>query len=213
LVATGTAGRLSRGRAWIGPGSVQVALVVSTLTSLALFASPLTALHGVENALVHGLVLPPFVAAMAARLALSRRGAATFTAAALAREAARAAALVLAPAALLPLAAALVYRWCSPLESGAFFLLGPASGVALATLLGLALGLHLPARAASFLAPAIVVGVDLFEASRIITTPAIFVYGHFAGHFPGTLYDPDVAIGGTYLSFRGASLVWAIARA
>lgn len=212
-MAAGAAGPLSGIRTRIGPRSVQVALAVSTLTSLALFASPLTALHGVENALVHGLVLPPFVAAMAARLAARRYGEAASTPSSLGRETARAAALVLAPAALLPLAAALVYRWCSPLESGAFFLLGPVAGVGLAALLGLALGLHLPARAAAILAPSVVVAVDLVEASRIVTTPAIFVYGHFAGHFPGTLYDPDVAIGGTYLSFRGASLVWAIALA
>lgn len=205
-------GRLARALDRLGPRSVKVALAASTLTALALLGSPLTALLGVENALVHGIVLPPFVAAMAARLSLARLAEdRTTPRSELALEVARRTALVLVPPILLPLLSALVYRWCSPLESAGFFVLGPLFGVALAAQLGLVLALHLPARAASILAPAIVIATDLFEASRILTTPAIFVYGHFGGYFPGTLYDPDVAIGATYLTFRGATLVWMLA--
>lgn len=185
----------------LGPRSVKVAFFVSLLTSIALGISPLTAVLGVENALVHGLVLPPFVAAMAARL--SRDGSREERM----RRVLRATALVLAPPVLFGLLGALYVRWCSPLEGLGFFLLGPVLGILLAALTGLFLGIRLP-RVASWLAPLVPVAVALLGLYRFYDTPAIFAYSHYVGYFPGTLYDPDVAIATEYLTFRGATAVW-----
>jgi tetratricopeptide (TPR) repeat protein len=189
----------------LGPRSVQVAFVVSVLTSIALALTPLTAVLGVENALVHGLVLPPFVAAMAARLAVAHG---REDRAALVWAVLRATGLVLLPPLTLGLCAPLWVRWCTPLEGISFFVLGPVFGVVLAALTGLLLGLALPARSASILAPLVPIAVALFGAYRFYDTPAIYAYAHYVGYFPGTLYDPDVVIAREYLTFRGATVVW-----
>lgn len=189
----------------LGPRSVQVAFVVSVLTSIGLALTPLTAVLGVENALVHGLVLPPFVAAMAARLAVAHG---REDRAALVWAVLRATGLVLLPPLTLGLCAPLWVRWCTPLEGISFFVLGPVFGVVLAALTGLLLGLALPARSASILAPLVPIAVALFGAYRFYDTPAIYAYAHYVGYFPGTLYDPDVVIAREYLTFRGATVVW-----
>lgn len=194
------------------PRAQQVAFVVATVVGLLLLASPLTSVLGVEHALVLGVILPPFVATAAARRTLALRAAQPEAARAeLVWAVLRDAAAVLAPPLALALLAALWVRWCAPLEGVGFFVLGPALGVALAALTGLALALHLRPRAASILAPLVTVLVAAIAVSRFITTPAIFAYSHFAGYFPGTLYDPDVAITETYVTFRLVTLLWLLA--
>lgn len=195
-------------KALLRPRAARLALGVSALSTLGLCLSPLTALHGVESALVLGLVLPPFVAADAARRALAARDASIATST-LVREALALGALTLALPFGTALIAAAFVRWCAPLEGLAFSLLGPTVGVALAALFGVFVGaLVRGARAATTLAALGPLGATALGLSRFYTTPAIFAYGHFVGFFPGTLYDPDVAITSEYLSFRALSAAW-----
>ncbi len=193
-------------RALLRRRSVQVALAASALTTIACLVSPLLAVHGIESALVLGLVLPPFVAAMACRIVLGRE---QRTIGEAVREAAEAGTLVLALPLVGLLFGALRARWCTPLEGLAFFALGPASGVALAVTTGALVGsLRGPARVLTGVAALLPVAVALVGLLRFYTTPAIFAYSHYVGYFPGSLYDPDIAITGTYVSFRALSACW-----
>lgn len=186
--------------------AVRVALAVSAITSLACLFSPLFAVHGVESALVLGLVLPPFVAAMACRIVIGR-GETTIGQAT--RRAVEAGALVLGVPLVLLCLGALRTRWCTPLEGLTFFALGPVVGTALAVAVGALIG-AIPGRPRVLTAIAALVPilVALAGLARFYSTPAIFAYSHFVGYFPGSLYDPDIAITGTYASFRGLSVCW-----
>lgn len=186
--------------------SVRVALVIAAIATIGCWISPLLAVHGVESALVLGLALPPFVAAMACRFVIGRGdetiGRAT-------RQAFEASALVLAIPLVGLCLGALRARWCTPLEGLAFFALGPLAGALLAVPTGALVGL-LPGRprvitTVAFFVPILVALIGLL---RFYTTPAIFAYSHFVGYFPGSLYDPDVAIGTAYVSFRALTACW-----
>ena len=180
--------------------SVKVALGAALALGIGCALSPLTAVLGVESALVIGLVLPPFAAAMGARLAIRAR-AGNVAGAALTWEVLVAAKLVFVPSFVLSLGAALFVRWCSPVEGLAFYVLGPGLGVTLAVIAGLALGVVVPGpRTATTLAALTPVALALVGLWRFYSTPAIYSYAHFAGYFPGTLYDPDVEISSEYLS-------------
>lgn len=203
---------LARASTVIGQRAAKVGLAVSLFVSVILTFSSLTAVLGVENALVHGIVLPPVVAVMAARVAILGR-ARQARRRDIAAAVARATAIVLTPPLVLALAAAAFVRWCSPFEGMAFFVLGPGTGVVLAALLGAALGANLRPRVASSLALAIPVLVAMIALWRFYGTPAIYAYEHFVGYFPGTLYDPDVSVRAEYLTFRVVGIVWVLALA
>ncbi len=195
-------------RSLLSKTSVRVALGVASLVTIACLFSPLLAVHGVESALVVGLVLPPFTAAMSARLAIGARDG---TLRQIARDVAAANLLVLAvPFVGLVLGAARA-RWCAPLEGLAFFALGPVLGLALAGVVGTLIGLAVPRpRLATVLAALAPVGVALLGLLRFYSTPAIFAYSHFVGYFPGSLYDPDIAIESRYLTFRVITIAWIV---
>lgn len=203
--------RLAYLRAVLALRSVKVAVGVSLVVAIGCAFSSLTAVLGVESALVHGIVLPPFVAAMGARIAIHDRNEPTTR---LGRDAVIALGLVMAPPLVFSLVATLFVRWCSPLEGAAFFALGAGAGIPLALLLGLALGTHVRGpRTATTIAALVPVLLVLVGLWRFYATPAIYSYAHFAGYFPGTLYDPDIEISREYLTFRTFSLVWASALA
>jgi hypothetical protein len=186
--------------------SVRVALGAAALTSVACLLSPLLAVHGVESALVLGLVLPPFTSAMSARVAIAARGRPLRD---LAIELAWANLLVLAVPLALLVIGALRARWCAPVEGLAFFFLGPVLGVALAAMTGTLAGVAITRpRLATTVATLTPIVVALLGLARFYSTPAIFAYSHFVGYFPGSLYDPDVAIEGRYLTFRALTLLW-----
>ena len=101
-------------------------------------------------------------------------------------------------------------RQCTPLEGLTFMLLGPLVGVALAGITGLwvgstfASGARTPSRsrrvavlAGTF--PVAALGLGLY---RFWSTPTISIYGAYAGWFPGTIYDEDVALTPIYVSQR-----------
>jgi tetratricopeptide (TPR) repeat protein len=197
-------------RVGLGPSaplSLRVAFGFSLLLSLILFVSPLTTLLGVENALVHGVFLPPVVAVMSARITIGHAHPSRLR---LLATVLRATAMVLAPPLVLGMIGALWVRWCTPIEGLSFFLLGPVVGALLAALSGVFFGLAMPSRSASVFAFILPIGVALLALARFYDTPAIYAYEHFVGYFPGTLYDPDISIRTEYRTFRLVSLVWVL---
>lgn len=193
-------------RSLLKKASVRVALAVAAVVTIGCLVSPLLAIHGVESALVLGLVLPPFASAMSARIAIGGRGSPLRE---IARDVASSNALVLAVPFVGLLLGAFRAQWCAPLEGLAFFLLGPALGIVLAAVVGTLVGLAVERpRLATTVAVLVPIFVALLGLLRFYSTPAIFAYSHFVGYFPGSLYDPDIAIEGRYLTFRALTLLW-----
>ena len=183
-----------------------VSLAIATAVGLAMAFVPLLGVHGVESALTLGVLLPPWVAALGAIYA--RRAEARFRGLDLMVRAVGAGLLVwFAPFAVLALNALRVPQ-CAPGQGLVFMLLGPAMGCALAACVGVwtagLLGRRpiAPWVAAGIPITAIGLGLWLFYA-----TPAIYVYGIFAGYFPGTIYDPVVEIPDSYLVYRALGLL------
>jgi tetratricopeptide (TPR) repeat protein len=188
----------------LGRASVRLALAAGAVLALAFaLISPLIGIPGPESALVLGLVLPPFVGAAGARIAIAARSTGLLRSGELLERAVWVASGAIGvPTAILALNG-LRAPWCAPLEGLAFMVLGPGIGVLLASVIGVALGtLVAKPRAATALAVMVPIVSALASASLLFTTPAIYAYGHFFGYFPGTLYDPDIAIEAPYLTFR-----------
>ncbi len=196
----------------LGSRSEKLVVIVSAVTGLALTASRLLGVHGVESALVLGVVVPLFLVPAATLRALAFRSndaesnAAESNAAPLLSRLLKLALLCWAiPLALLALNQLRV-RQCAPLEGLAFEALGPLFGFVFATLLGGLIGSFVPGRrlalALAIIAPLLSLGLGLRE---FLATPAIFVFSHLHGWFPGTLYDDNIAIPNALLSFRAVT--------
>jgi hypothetical protein len=192
--------------------SERLCLAVGLVTALALLSSPLLGVHGVESALVLGAVLPPFVAAAAARrLVWVRQHGLGPTAAAVLGRALGMATLVLAlPVAILALNALRV-RNCAPGQGLLYMLLGPLPGVLLAAVVGVVCGTALRrprlATALAISAPLVAICAAL---GRFYGTPAIALYGHFFGWFPGAIYDQALTVPLELATFRGVTVLLAM---
>ncbi|MDH5492971.1 MAG: hypothetical protein OEY14_13535, partial [Myxococcales bacterium] len=188
--------------------SLRLAFLVALGLTIAASASPLLGLPGVESALLFGLVLPPFAGLISARALIARRleGAARGLWELLAPTQLAALGLVALATAGLSLNA-LRFRLCEPLLGLAFLGMGPALGVSLASLLGLGLAATIPrpriASALAFGLPLLSLLAGLLE---FWLTPGISLFGHFAGWFPGTIYDEGVTFPIAYLTYRLTSL-------
>ncbi len=193
----------------LGPTSARVALIVSAIAGLGMCVSPLTGVHGVESGLVLGVLLPPFVAVAAARLVVARRrrGAAIAAGSAMLVALKMATFVVGAPILILWLDALLRIKQCTPGMGVAFMLLGPVLGCYAAAILGTlpAILLRQP-RLATALALALPLAAVATGLYRFWSSPAIFVYGLFAGWFPGTIYDEGTSIPLAYVTFRAGTL-------
>lgn len=193
--------------------SVRLYFTVAGLAAAICSLQPLFAVPGVEQALVLGLVLPPFAAVAGARLLVAARAK---SATANARKLLAQSALVGLVGLAIPLAAALAsglrHGFCDLTSGLAFFALGPGSAVPLAALSGL-VGASVTERPriATLLAVLVPLGSIALGLWRFYDTPAVFAYAHFVGYFPGTLYDPDVAVSTPYLTLRLASAALAAA--
>ena len=193
--------------------SVRAALVVAGLAGIALCFSPLLSAPGIESALVLGLLLPPFAGAIGARVVdAARASRAPTPASTIVGDGLSASLLVLAlPVVLLVLDLVRVPT-CAPVEGLVFLALGPGVSVVLSALVGAALAIAIPRRrwatTLAVLVPFVAAGVELWG---FYATPAIYAYGHFFGYFPGTIYDPDIAVTATYVSFRLLSAIWILA--
>ena len=166
---------------------------------------PLLAVHGVESALALGLLLPPWVAATAASYTSRHRHLRGIDL--IFRAVGTGLLIWLIPVVLLALSA-LRTRQCAPGEGLAFMVLGPALGCALAACTGVwvggAVGLR---RLGPWLAAAVPLGAALLGLWAFYSTPAVYVFGAFAGYFPGAIYDDLVRIPTRYLTYRATVLV------
>jgi hypothetical protein len=202
-----TAAPVVRLRLVLGVPAARWSVLVSGLLGAALCGVPLLGVHGVESALVLGVVLPPLAALGAARWVLvARKSAAPIAALPLVASALGYAAVLWAlPVGVLALDA-LRIRNCAPLEGLAFMVLGPGCGVALGALWGLtAACLCRGPRLGLGLALAGPLGGIALAFSRFYTTPAIHFFGHFYGYFPGTIYDELSSLPGTLWTLRALS--------
>ena len=168
---------------------------------------PLLGVHGVESALAMGLLLPPWVAAIAARYTLSNR---TTRGIDLMLHAIGAGLLLWAvPTAVLAFNALRV-RQCNPGEGLAFVVLGPAVGCALAASVGVwVAAMTKRPRLAPWFAGAVPIGAALLGLWTFYATPTVYIFGAFAGYFPGAIYDDLVRLPSRYMTYR-ASIVLAV---
>ncbi len=188
--------------------SVKVALLIGAVAAGAMCASPLLGVHGVESALVLGLLLPPFVAASTARLVHALREDNDVSARVPYDAFSIAFAAFAVPFTILALDAFRIPN-CAPLEGVAFMVLGPGVAIFLAAMVGLVLGaIFSSARLATTLAFLVPIGFDALGVYRFWATPGIFSYAHFVGFFPGTIYDEGVSLPAPYLTFRLVSLAF-----
>ncbi|MCU0671699.1 MAG: hypothetical protein MUE69_02785 [Myxococcota bacterium] len=214
--------RLARAIPFLIAGAVGVALTTSRLVGV----------HGVESALALGLALPLLAAWLGARVGreaseLSRSAdanggrdasvgvpvtaplrAPNTASEAIGRALGTGVLLLAIPTAILALNQLRV-RNCAPLEGLAFVLLGPGVGVLLASFVGLLIGaLVKRPRLATTLAVLVPIASALWGLLQFWFSPAIFVYDPFAGWFPGTIYDEDVGLPSSLLTYRAISLAW-----
>ncbi len=181
----------------------------ATLLGVALAWVPLLSVHGVESALALGLLLPPWVAATAAvyvRRHWSKRGLDLML-----RAMGAGLFLWAIPVALLALNSLRV-RQCTPGEGLAFMVLGPAVGCALAGCVGAwVAGAARNPRVAPWLAAAVPVAASVLGLWAFYATPTVYVFGAFAGYFPGAIYDDLVQIPTRYLTYRASILLLIVA--
>lgn len=186
--------------------SVVAALAVALIAALAMCASPLLGVWGVESALVLGVLLPPLVGVAAARStrAALDAWAPADGAALLTRAGALAVGIWAAPTAVIGLNALRVPS-CAQGEGLAFLVAGPGIGCLLAGVVGAACAAWLP-RGAALAAAAVPLASYAASVAGILGSPAIFAYDAFAGWFPGTLYDRGTTFPAALASFRAITL-------
>lgn len=193
-------------RAFFQERAARVSFVLALVGSFACMAFPLFGVHGIEAAFAIGAAFPFFVTPCAAAVARSRRkrpvaafGAALFLAVA----------TWLLPVLLLALNALRV-RQCEPGMGFLFMVAGPLPSIVLAGAIGATLGLFVRKRTLwlAGLAPVIALLLGLHE---FWSSPAIFVFSHLLGWFPGTLYDVGRSFPLQLLTFRALTLVWVLA--
>lgn len=186
-------------------------VLVGAVTGAALALNPLLGVHGVESALVLGVVLPSCVAATAANY--QRRHGTLRGIDVMLRAIGGGLVIWLVPVVILALNS-LRIRQCAPLEGLGFMVLGPATGCVLAAVTGVwVAGLLRGSGWAPWLAAAVPVGGLLWGLWAFYTTPTVHVFGVFAGYFPGAIYDELVPIPTRYLTYRGITVLAIIALA
>ncbi|MDH3727948.1 MAG: hypothetical protein OER77_10495 [Myxococcales bacterium] len=179
--------------------------LVGAVTGASLALNPLLGVHGVESALALGIVLPPWVAATAANY--QRREGAARGIDLMSGAIGRALVIWTIPVAILALNSLRV-RQCAPWEGFAFMVLGPAIGCALAAVTGVWVAALLSgSRWSPWVAAAVPIGGLLWGLWAFYTTPTVYVFGAFAGYFPGAIYDDFVPIPERYLAYRGVTLM------
>jgi tetratricopeptide (TPR) repeat protein len=184
-------------------------IALAAVLGLVLATVPLLAVHGVESALALGLFLPPLCAATGASYTRQEAGSRGID---LMFRAIGAGLVIWAIPVILLALSSLRVRQCAPGEGLAFMVLGPAVGCALGSAVGVWVGGAL--RGASW-APSVAAAVPIAAASfglwTFYVTPTVYVFGAFAGYFPGAIYDDLVRIPGRYMTYRAAILIATLA--
>jgi tetratricopeptide (TPR) repeat protein len=177
----------------------------AAIVGVVLASIPLLAVHGVESALALGLLLPPWVAATAASYTEQHRGTRGID---LMLCTMGAGLLIWSIPVVLLALSSLRIRQCAPGEGLAFMVLGPAVGCALAACTGVwVAGSTSRARLSPWIAAAVPIGAVLLGLWAFYATPTVYVFGAFAGYFPGAIYDALVQVPNRYLTYRATMLV------
>ena len=189
--------------------SFRLSLSFAALVGIALAFVPLLAVHGVESALALGLLLPPWVAATAADYVQRHRD--TRGLDLVLRAVGGGLAIWAVPVVILAVSALRV-RQCAPAEGLAFMVFGPAVGCVLAACVGVWVGAlaKRPSQAIG-MAAAVPIAAALLGLWTFYTTPTVYVFGAFAGYFPGAIYDDLVGIPRRYLTYRASLVLAAVA--
>lgn len=183
--------------------------LVGAVVGAVLTLNPLLGVHGVESALALGIVLPPWVAATAANY--QRREGAARGIDVMSCAIGGGLVIWLIPVVILALNSLRV-RQCAPWEGLAFMVLGPAIGCALAAVAGVWIGALLRgSRWSPWVATAVPIGGLLWGLWAFYTTPTVYVFGAFAGYFPGPIYDDLVPIPTRYLTYRATTVLAIVA--
>jgi len=188
--------------------ATRVSLALAFLLGIGLSFNRLSGVPGVEGALALGVPLPMLAAVLSGRaIVRARRGEGPGSTRDLLLDALlRGALLWLIPS--LVLTANMVWvRVCEPGMGLLFLVLGPAIGVQFASVAGLWAALVTP-RAPSFAALLVPLLSVVWGLGEFWATPAIFVFSHTAGWFPGTLYDVGRAFPVALLTYRALTLLW-----
>jgi tetratricopeptide (TPR) repeat protein len=181
----------------------------AAIVGVALAFIPLLAVHGVESGLALGVLLPPWVAATAASYTERNRDARGID---LMFRSIGAGLLIWSIPVVVLALSSLRIRQCTPGEGLAFMVLGPAVGCALAACLGVWLaGSMSRPRLSPWLCAAIPLGAALIGLWAFYATPTVYVFGAFAGYFPGAIYDDLVQIPTRYLTYRATMVVAVLA--
>lgn len=189
----------------------RLSLGFATVVAFALTRVPLLAVHGVESALALGLLLPPWAAASAASYTERNRG--TRGIDLMLRTIGGALLIWAIPVALLAVSS-LRIRQCAPGEGLAYMVLGPAVGCMLGACVGVwVAGSTSRPRLAPWVAGAVPIAAALLGLWAFYATPTVYVFGAFAGYFPGAIYDDLVQIPPSYLVYRATILVAVVALA
>lgn len=184
-------------------------LAFALATGIALAFVPLLAVQGAESALVLGLLLPPWAAAIGASYA--RRHWSTRGLDLMFRAVGAGLILWAVPMVVLALSS-LRTRQCAPGEGLAFMVLGPALGCALAGCTGVwVAGAAKRPRLAPWLAAAVPLAATALGLWAFYATPTVYVFGAFAGYFPGAIYDDLIRIPQRYLTYRASTWVALVA--
>jgi tetratricopeptide (TPR) repeat protein len=182
--------------------TTKLALAFAVASGLVLAAIPLFGTLGPESALVLGVLIPPWAAALGARSIQRAKAKQTPISEALLESAGSGLLLVAIPSVVLALNAVRM-RTCDPLEGLTFVALGPMMGCLLAACTGAFIGTLVPssrrATLCAVLVPLVGIAAALYD---FVNTPAIFAFGHYFGYFPGTFYDRRIEIPDALLSLR-----------
>ncbi len=197
-------------------------VALATVVGLVLCALPLVGVHGVESALALSAVLPFIAVPAATHLALAVRGAKDGARSDKARPSQSfrkrgryrhitgvlqlAVWMAVVPILLLALNQ-LRIRQCDPWGGLLWMVAGPVLSVTLAVVVGACVASFRPKKPtrAALLFPLAALLWGLWE---FWSTPAIYVYSHLLGWFPGTLYDVGRTFPVAYGTFRLLTLLW-----
>lgn len=183
-------------------------VLAASFVAIALACLTITATPGIESAATLGVVLPPIVAAAGAFRAATARGRgfrdpdASMTTGVLR-------ALVAFLAAMLVAALRLgLEPACAEASGFSWLVLGVLPGMVLAALVGELVGrLVRRPRLAAFVAFAVPVAAYGVVAWEIWSTPAVFVFTIFAGHWPGPIYDESRTLPEALVTYRLVTLL------
>lgn len=185
--------------------SFRLSVLFAAVVGATLAFIPLLAVHGVESALALGLLLPPWAAATGANYSIVRRNSRGID---IMLRAIGAGLVIWAVPTVILAFNALRIRQCAPGEGLAFVVLGPGVGCALAASVGAWVGgASKHKRLAPFVSSTIPIGAALLGLWAFYATPTVYVFGAFAGYFPGAIYDDLVRLPSRYLTYRATIAV------